>query len=43
MPVNRIKIDRSFINNLFRSEKEQALVKGSPSFTDTGAQLLRRC
>ncbi len=28
MPVNRIKIDRSFISNLFKSEKEQTLVKG---------------
>ncbi|HPU45067.1 MAG TPA: EAL domain-containing protein [Thermoclostridium sp.] len=28
MPVNRIKIDKSFISNMFRSEKEQTLVKG---------------
>ena len=35
MPVNRIKIDRSFINNLFRSEKEQTLVKGMIHLSQT--------
>lgn len=35
MPVNRIKIDRSFIINLFRSEKEQTLVKGMIHLSQT--------
>jgi diguanylate cyclase (GGDEF)-like protein len=35
MPVNRIKIDRSFISNLFRSEKEQTLVKGMIHLSQT--------
>ncbi|MGB3989604.1 MAG: EAL domain-containing protein [Acetivibrionales bacterium] len=35
MPVNRIKIDRSFINNLFRSEKDQTLVNGMIHLSQT--------
>jgi len=35
MPVNRIKIDRSFINNLFRSEKDQTLVHGMIHLSQT--------
>ena len=35
MPVNRIKIDRSFINNLFKSEKDQALVRGMIHLSQT--------
>jgi len=35
MPVNRIKIDRSFISNLFSSDKEQTLVKGMIHLSQT--------
>ena len=35
MPVNRIKIDMSFINNLFKSEKDQILVKGMIHLSQT--------
>lgn len=35
LPVNRIKIDRSFINNLFKSEKDQALVRGMIHLSQT--------
>ena len=35
MPVNRIKIDKSFISNMFRSEKEQTLVKGMIHLSQT--------
>lgn len=35
MPVNRIKIDMNFISNLFRSEKDQTLVKGMIHLSQT--------
>lgn len=35
MPVSRIKIDRSFISNLFRSEKDQTLVHGMIHLSQT--------
>lgn len=35
LPANRIKIDRSFINNLFRSEKDQAIVSGMITLAHT--------
>ena len=35
LPANRIKIDRSFINNLFRSEKDQAIVNGMINLAHT--------
>jgi diguanylate cyclase (GGDEF)-like protein len=35
MPVNRIKIDKSFISNLFRSKKDQTLVNGMIHLSQT--------